>query len=62
MEVIGSFSGEIAHWWKAMQFLSVAQSRFDFSPITSKKYSLNDINEAVERMANFEDTKSIIIF
>jgi len=61
LHIVGSFSGTIAHYWKALQFLSVAQSRFDLNQIISNRYPLEDVNLALKQMDSFKDTKAVLL-
>lgn len=48
--VIGSHSGDIRHYIKCLKFIEAHKNRYPFGEIISKKYKLEDANQALEDM------------
>lgn len=48
--VIGSHSGDIRHYIKCLKFIEANQAKYPFGEIISKKYKLEDANQALEDM------------
>lgn len=61
LSVLGSFSGETAQYWRALQFLSRTQHKFDFDRLLSNRYHLDEVNTAMNRMKAFEEIKPIVL-
>ena len=55
-------SGEPRHWLQAVEFLSSRRDRFPFDDMISRSYKLEQVNEAMSAMANFEVVKPVINF
>ena len=55
-------SGEPRHWLQAVEFLASRRDRFPFDDMISKSYKLEEVNEAMSAMANFEVVKPVINF
>ncbi|WP_207484491.1 zinc-binding dehydrogenase [Arenibaculum pallidiluteum] len=60
LHLIGSFSGDAANYWKALQFVEAHQHHLPFERMISNRYKLEDVNTALERMRRFEEIKPII--
>jgi len=60
--LIGSRSAAVEHYWKALEFLRNEAGRFDWTEMLSGPYSLENINDAFERMATWQDIKSVITY
>lgn len=60
-KIIGSWSADISHYWKGLQFMARNKDRYDFDLMISNSYKLNDINEAMENMRAFREIKPLII-
>jgi L-iditol 2-dehydrogenase len=50
LQIIGSGGAIIRHFYKALEFIKTHQSRYTFGDIVSKKYRLEDINDALDDM------------
>jgi threonine dehydrogenase-like Zn-dependent dehydrogenase len=61
VEIIGVISAHVGHFYKAMQFLQSNRARFDFSEMISNRYALQDVNTALENMAELKEIKPAII-
>jgi len=48
--VIGSHSGDIRHYIKSLKFIQANKHKYPFGEIISKKYKLEDANQALEDM------------
>jgi threonine dehydrogenase-like Zn-dependent dehydrogenase len=61
LQVIGSFSGDVKSYWKALQFASAHIDRIPFRKMISNTYKLEDVNLALERMHRLEEIKPLIL-
>ena len=55
-------SGEPRHWLQAVEFLASRRDRFPFDDMISRSYKLEEVNDAMSAMANFEVVKPVINF
>ena len=55
-------SAEPRHWLQAIDFLSSRRDRFPFEEMISAHYTLDQIDEAMSAMANYEVVKAVIDF
>ena len=55
-------SGEPRHWLQAVDFLASRAERYPFDDMISRAYNLEQVNEAMNAMANFEVVKPVINF
>ena len=55
-------SGEPRHWLQAVDFLASRAERYPFDDMISQAYNLEQVNEAMNAMANFEVVKTVINF
>ena len=60
LTVIGSVSAAIQHFYKALQFIKNKRTKYPFADIVSRKYRLEEINEAFANMAAGRDIKPVI--
>lgn len=61
IRVIGSFSGDVKSYWKALQFASAHMARIPFRKMITGQYALADVNLALERMHRLEEIKPLIL-
>lgn len=61
IRVIGSFSGDVKSYWKALQFASAHSDRIPFRKMISGTYRLGEVNLALERMHRLEEIKPLIV-
>jgi L-iditol 2-dehydrogenase len=61
MEIIGSSSATISHYYKALQFIKNKRNKYAFADIVTNKYRLDQLNEAVAAMAGGREIKPVII-
>ena len=55
-------SGDPRHWLQAIDFLASRRERFPFDDMITKSYGLEEVNDAMAAMANFEVVKPVINF
>jgi threonine dehydrogenase-like Zn-dependent dehydrogenase len=55
-------SAEPRHWLQAIEFLASRKARFPFDDMISARYKLDQINEAMQAMADFRVVKAVIEF
>ena len=60
LSIFGSVSAAIPHFYKALQFIKNNRDRFPFADIITKKYALEDINQALTDMAAGKEIKPVI--
>jgi threonine dehydrogenase-like Zn-dependent dehydrogenase len=60
--ILGSLSGGVAHYWRALQFMRRHRDRFDWDAMISGLYALDDVNDALARMAGGSEIKPAISF
>lgn len=58
--VIGNGGADIRHFYKALKFIQAYRDKYDFSKMISRKYCLEDINDALLSMRNGTDIKAAI--
>lgn len=61
IRVIGSFSGDVKSYWKALQFASAHMDRIPFRKMISGQYALEDVNIALDKMHRLEEIKPLIL-
>ena len=59
--VIGSHSGDIRHYIKCLKFIEANQKKYPFGEIISKKYKLEDANQALEDMGKGIALKAALV-
>jgi L-iditol 2-dehydrogenase len=59
LRVTGSMSGEIDSYYKAMEFLSRFQERFDWNRLLGNRYGLNNITDALLAMKDMTEIKPV---
>jgi Zn-dependent alcohol dehydrogenase len=55
-------SAEPRHWLQAIDFLASRKKTFPFEEMISKSYKLEQIDEALQAMANYQVVKAVINF
>lgn len=60
MTYLTARSGEPGHWLQAVDFLASRVERYPFDGMISRAYNLEQVNEAMNAMANFEVVKPVI--
>jgi len=60
LKILGSLSGRAKAYWKALDFISAHQGRIPFHRMISNRYSLDQIDTAMERMKRYQEIKPVI--
>ncbi len=60
LQIIGSGGAVIHHYYKALEFIRTHKDRYAFGDIVSRKYMLEDINEALASMQAGSEIKPVI--
>jgi L-iditol 2-dehydrogenase len=60
LSVLGSFSGDIDSFHKALQFMLKHRDRFDWDAIIGKRYGLDGVSDALTAMRMHQDLKPVI--
>lgn len=61
LTVMGSWSGEAAQYWRALDFMKNNRHRFDFGQMVTNSYHLDEVNLAMSRMKSLEEIKPVIV-
>jgi threonine dehydrogenase-like Zn-dependent dehydrogenase len=61
LEIIGNCSATIRHYYRAIQFIKNKRGKYPFGDMVTNKYSLDQINLAIEAMAAGKEIKPVII-
>ncbi|HEX2174053.1 MAG TPA: zinc-binding dehydrogenase [Dehalococcoidia bacterium] len=61
LSIIGTFSADIRHYWKALDFIRQTRHTFDFDAMISTRYPLGRINEAMHNMQAFKEIKPLVL-
>ncbi|MDY0058006.1 MAG: zinc-binding dehydrogenase [Methyloversatilis sp.] len=61
LEVIGNGSASISHFYKAIQFIKNNRHKYNFADIITNKYSLYQVNEAINAMKAGKEIKPVIV-
>lgn len=60
ISILGSLSGRAKAYWKALDFIANHKANIPFERMISNRYTLDQVNTAMERMKNFEEIKPVI--
>jgi threonine dehydrogenase-like Zn-dependent dehydrogenase len=60
VNVLGSWSADASHYWKALEFMERARAQVPFEDLFSNEYDLDHAHVALTRMGSFEETKPVI--
>ncbi|HKQ47118.1 MAG TPA: zinc-binding dehydrogenase [Phycisphaerae bacterium] len=60
LEVYGSYGSEPTHWAKAIEFLRARRDRFPFHELITHRFRLDQVNEALDAVANWRTGKAVI--
>jgi L-iditol 2-dehydrogenase len=61
LTLVGTFSGDVDSYAKALRFLRANQTRFDWNRMITRRYGLDDVTTCMERMMRFEEIKPVVI-
>lgn len=59
--IIGSFSGDISHYHRALTVLDQLADRLPFDRLISGRYPLGDVNTVLDRMRSFQEIKPVLL-
>ncbi len=62
LDIIGSLSGNVSDYYKALCFLENNCGRFDFDAMFPNRYKLKDIHSAFTAMHELRDIKPVILY
>ena len=62
IDIIGSLSGNVSDYYKAICFLDNNRGRFDFDAMFPHRYQLGDIHSAFVAMHELRDIKPVILY
>jgi threonine dehydrogenase-like Zn-dependent dehydrogenase len=62
LDIIGSLSGNVSDYYKALCFLDNNRERFDFDAMFPNRYKLRDIHCAFVAMHELRDIKPVITY
>jgi L-iditol 2-dehydrogenase len=60
--VIGSLSGAVDHYARALRFMENNTDRFDWTQMITSYQPLDQVNDALERMRTYRDIKPALVF
>ncbi|GAB3561637.1 zinc-binding dehydrogenase [Amycolatopsis endophytica] len=61
LSVIGSFSGDVSHYHKALTVLDRYARHLPFDRLISGRYPLEDVNTVITRMQAFQEIKPVLL-
>lgn len=61
LTVAGTMSGDIGHYYRALQFLADHSGRFTFSDLISSRFSLEQVGDALAGMESLREIKPVIV-
>lgn len=61
LTVAGTMSGDIQHYYRALQFLADYQDRFSFGDLLGSRYSLEQVGDALDGMESMREIKPVVI-
>lgn len=61
VDIVGSWSASIEHYYKGLQFVKLNRNRFNFDLLFDGRYPLDDINLAIKNMKAAKDIKPLLI-
>jgi len=62
LDIIGSLSGNVSDYYKALCFLDNNRDRLDFDAMFPNRYQLKDIHSAFVAMHEWRDIKPVIVY
>ncbi len=60
LEIHGCYGSEPHHWARALSFLQARRNRYPFHELITHRFSLNQVNEALEEVAHWRTGKAVI--
>lgn len=61
LTVAGTMSGDISHYYKALNFLADHQDKFSFTDLLGSRNSLNEVGNALDALESMREMKPVII-
>jgi Zn-dependent alcohol dehydrogenase len=61
LRILGSLSGRAKAYWKALDFIAAHRADIPFERMISNRYTLDEVNIAMQRMKNYEEIKPVIV-
>lgn len=61
IDIVGSWSASIEHYYKGLQFVKINRDRFNFDLMFGCRYPLEDINLAIKNMKSATDIKPLLV-
>jgi L-iditol 2-dehydrogenase len=62
MRILGTWSGDVSHYYKSLQFMNNNKDRFDWDMMTTNRYKLDQVNEALIAMQQLKEIKPVIVY
>jgi len=60
LDIRGCWGFDFSHFYKAINMLKRFQSKYPFDGFISRKYALNEVNDALRAVENFEVVKAVV--
>ena len=60
LTIMGTWSGHIAEYRKALEFMRITRGKYDFGALVPNRYRLDQATEALSRMRAQQDIKPVI--
>jgi L-iditol 2-dehydrogenase len=60
LDIMGTNSAVVRHYYQAIEFLKKYQNDFNFDRMITGRYKLNEINEALKNMQEFKEIKAVL--
>lgn len=61
VNIMGAWSADIAHYWKALQFVDRTAGKYDFATMTRATYTLEQATQALQDMGAYKEIKPVVI-
>jgi threonine dehydrogenase-like Zn-dependent dehydrogenase len=61
LTVLGTWGSEPQHWTVALEFLRTRRDRYPFHELITHRFKINQANEALQAVANWQTGKAVII-
>jgi D-arabinose 1-dehydrogenase-like Zn-dependent alcohol dehydrogenase len=61
LTVAGTMSGDIPHYYRALQFLADHQDRFSFGDLLGSRFSLEQVGDALDGMESMREIKPVVV-
>jgi len=61
LTVLGTVSADVSHYYGALRFIADHGEKYDFDALISKRYGLNEVDDALDAMRDHRETKPVIV-